>query len=337
MKKNQQIILLNVLATILVVFGHSDITPDFKDLFIFKWIYSFHMPLFFFISGFLFCLTNGIQKISFISFYKFSLKKIKRLIIPYLFITTLIFIIKAKFITDESLMQHPISFSLTSYFDSLFIHPLGFLWFLPTLFCIFLIIFPIWKFICIRFKNSIFKKSSILILIAICFQLLSKFLPDIPLLEFSASLHYSIYFIFGIVYCEFKNILDLFLKKYFFIVITATFVISLWYDLNIYVNAFNGILLFITIALMMGNKVPKFIENLSLLTYSIYLLSYFPQMFIRGPIAHNFSEINQYFLSGFSFICGLFIPILIILSLKKIKELYPKLNNLNKIDILLGI
>lgn len=45
--KLTQVSFLFVFATLLVVIGHADITLDYKDLWIHKWVYSFHMPLFF--------------------------------------------------------------------------------------------------------------------------------------------------------------------------------------------------------------------------------------------------------------------------------------------------
>ena len=70
-ERNKQMALLTIFTMVLVIIGHSDMTDDFRELWIFKWIYSFHMPMFFFISGFLFCLTNPIERLSTTSYFKF--------------------------------------------------------------------------------------------------------------------------------------------------------------------------------------------------------------------------------------------------------------------------
>lgn len=53
---NKNIAFLQVFGILLVVLGHS--TNNGGIPFLSKWIYSFHMPLFIFISGFLFYLTT---------------------------------------------------------------------------------------------------------------------------------------------------------------------------------------------------------------------------------------------------------------------------------------
>ena len=113
-KKLKRISFLFVFATALVVIGHADITLDYRDLWIFKWIYSFHMPLFFFLSGFLFCHTHPYEGMRTVPFYQFMGKKVHRLLLPFLFINSVIFLIKSRFVLSE-LMQHPISFSFGSW------------------------------------------------------------------------------------------------------------------------------------------------------------------------------------------------------------------------------
>lgn len=144
-ERNKQMALMTLFTTVLVVIGHSDITSDYKELWIYKWCYSFHMPLFFFISGFLFCLTNPTERLHQTSYAAFMRRKGLRLLLPFFFINSLIFFIKALIIQDTTMMQHPVSFSLASYVNSTFFHPIGFMWFLPTLFLIFAMAYPVLK------------------------------------------------------------------------------------------------------------------------------------------------------------------------------------------------
>jgi len=68
------------LAIICVILGHFDVYKDLTNI-----IYTFHMPLFFIVSG---CfLTKNIQSTSLKTFLR---KKIKRLIIPYIFFSVLL-------------------------------------------------------------------------------------------------------------------------------------------------------------------------------------------------------------------------------------------------------
>ena len=68
-KTNDKIILftcLNLWGTLLVIIGHSGFSEDYiTNTFglIHRWIYSFHMPLFFFISGLLFQYTIRNKKL----------------------------------------------------------------------------------------------------------------------------------------------------------------------------------------------------------------------------------------------------------------------------------
>ena len=57
---------------ILMLIGHLHVNE------LMVWIYSFHMPLFFFVSGYLFNIKSN--------FLEFSAGKVKRMLIPYLFL-----------------------------------------------------------------------------------------------------------------------------------------------------------------------------------------------------------------------------------------------------------
>ena len=143
MKKDNCFNVLKVLATLLVVIAH--VTVMYSSLYsayempenmILDWIsvfiYSFHMPLFLFISGSIFkiCIAGGKYK----SIKDFVILKFKRLMIPYLFIgisyvTPVMLLLK---LTDESLLHYIIK-GIGLCLDS------RHLWYLYVLFIMFLI------------------------------------------------------------------------------------------------------------------------------------------------------------------------------------------------------
>ncbi|MGN1419254.1 MAG: acyltransferase family protein [Acutalibacteraceae bacterium] len=82
--KKQRIIWLDQLkaiAFLFVIIGHLEISEEFKS-----WIYSFHMPLFFFISGF----TMNIKKTYSTPFPEYFKKISKRILFPYFWISLVI-------------------------------------------------------------------------------------------------------------------------------------------------------------------------------------------------------------------------------------------------------
>lgn len=115
-----------VLGIILMLLGHLPVCPD---LYIF--ILSFHMPLFFFISGFLFTKKKD-------SIKTFLLHKTRTLVIPFLFFAVISIILSIKNLIAGTLSYE----QYIKYLIGLFYAPasgeyLGFnapLWFLPSLF-----------------------------------------------------------------------------------------------------------------------------------------------------------------------------------------------------------
>lgn len=211
-EKNRQIVLLTIFAMLLVVAGHSDITSDFKELWIYKWAYSFHMPLFFFISGFLFALTMPNEKVSSEKLRLFVKKKAVRLLIPFLFINTIIFFVKSSIIKDNSIMQNPVEFTWASFLYSTFMSPVGFMWFLPALFVIFLIVFVYRKLLILNKISDEKYFLGILICIVIV-TILDFYLPKIHFMQISQAIHYSTYFLLGLLYCDYKSLIDRWLKN----------------------------------------------------------------------------------------------------------------------------
>ena len=274
--KLTQVSFLFVFATLLVVIGHADITLDYKDLWIHKWVYSFHMPLFFLVSGFLFAYTHPENKMKGMRFFPFIWKKVKRLLLPFLFINSVIFVIKSRFVSAD-LMQHPLTFSFSSWVESLLFHPIGFMWFLPALFMIFVFFSLLRKWICV---NIYLQMGGVILLFV-----LSRVIPDLSFMQISSAVHYSVYFGLGILYCIYKGRVDAILSRYRGAMLLGSFVLSAGLIPVKVMAALVGIAFSLTLSLAVEKHCGDRMIRLSGFTYTVFLLSYFPQMFIRGPIA----------------------------------------------------
>lgn len=196
-KKNNLMPMMSIIGIVLVVLGHSgyagtNIAEDCPYLF--QWIYNFHMPLFFFISGFLFSLTNE----SFIEMNKKNLlrKKIQRLLVPYIAIGIVLWCIKYAFSSFASVERH---FSLNT-FMKMFVAPstdgstMGYLWYLITLFIVFVLM------VTLSMMHVDLKKYHwCLVLIGLSW-LLEQWVGDVEWLNFSQVLWYMPFFVIGILY-----------------------------------------------------------------------------------------------------------------------------------------
>ena len=123
-KRTEWIDFLKGLGISLVVLGHNSIPPK-----IFGWIYSFHMPLFFFISGFLFSPKKY-------TFSEFLIRKTRTLLLPYLgfFVVAYIYwavVIEKFWLGHTNLIQPIYDFLYASAHLQGVFTPL---WFLPCLF-----------------------------------------------------------------------------------------------------------------------------------------------------------------------------------------------------------
>ncbi|MCQ2049471.1 MAG: acyltransferase family protein [Candidatus Saccharibacteria bacterium] len=127
-----------VICIILVVIGHynSKSFPLWYQELI-SWIYTFHMPLFMFASGYIYIAFKKNE-----NYISFLTRKLKRLMIPYFSISFII--ITIKLLTEKGLyIQNPVT--TESYFKAFYQPEAGyFLWFVWSLFTIFLFI-PLFK------------------------------------------------------------------------------------------------------------------------------------------------------------------------------------------------
>ncbi len=140
-KRNSEIDVLKGLGMLLVIIGHTT-----NDKTLFSFIYSFHMPLFFFISGILFNPTK------YDTLKTLLVSKVKTLLIPYVFfffITYFYWLIIEKNLRSIDVSWYKPLIGLfygvedgTGYLINNTV-----LWFLPALFTTEILFYSIFKFI----------------------------------------------------------------------------------------------------------------------------------------------------------------------------------------------
>ena len=174
-----------IVCIILVVIGHydpSDAPVHYSNML--RVIYTFHIPVFLFISGYLYIITRKEE-----TFTGFISKKIKRLAIPY-FATSAI-VITIKLLTqDTARVDHPVT--ILSYLRMFYLPEAGyFLWFIIALFVMFVVVF--------FFKS----KTARLVLFGVSFII--SFLPscDIDVLCLRQTQEMMIYFMTGVVIADY--------------------------------------------------------------------------------------------------------------------------------------
>lgn len=195
MKRIVSLDIAKAICIILVVIGHyiPENSPEWYVL-IHDVIYTFHMPLFMFASGYIYIATKKD-----IGYDDFLVKKIKRLMLPYL--VTSIIIISIKILSQGSLsVDNPVT--LISYLKMFYLPEAGyFLWFIWALWWMFVIV-PL-------FRTP--QSRMILFLISFVWYYVPMDLPTIfCIAQFKNML---VYFMLGVFVFENKYIND-FIKEY---------------------------------------------------------------------------------------------------------------------------
>lgn len=209
-----------VICIILVVIGHymPHVSPDWYRI-LNRVIYTFHMPLFMFASGFVYIATKRET-----AYGNFLWKKVKRLMIPYL--TVSIIVVSLKLITQgHAFVENPVT--PLSYLRILYMPEAGyFLWFIWALWWMFVII-PL-------FKTP--KLRLILMIISLLMPYISNFMPEEFCLRQCCQMMQ--YFVLGVIVYDWRYYLMWF-KRVPMLVVSSCFVLG---EVLSYMNLGGGIL-----------------------------------------------------------------------------------------------
>ncbi len=236
-------------------------TPNLFCDIVDKFIYSFHMPLFVFLSGFLFYLNK--DKIT--SVFAYILKRAKRLIVPFYLVGFLYVLPMICFINplDKSAGFYYLNFLTMDY--------TWHLWFLPMLFLI-TIFFALYYF-----KFSKLNRYILLILLITASLLKIKGIPSC----FAMIPKLAIYFYMGCVFVEFKDFVKIKLSKFlpliFILMLGVESLLYLYprYSILGLLSAGFAILFFYILAQKFSEKglgENKIISFLSVNLFTLYIL-----------------------------------------------------------------
>lgn len=320
-KRIDWISILQGWSILLVVIGHVNLTDIFLDpqtpvvTYITKVIYQFHMALFMFIAGFLLYKTKLAKNISYITMIR---EKVVKLLIPYFILTSGTFLLKY---IAGSFMKRKVEFTFDSIFNAYFMgwqNPLKELWFIPTIFLLFLL-YPLYK----QFIKNIYFS----ILFTIASVLLTIYTFDIPFFYISTALIYLLYFYIGIIGAKYE-ITQYLNSWYVFAGISSIFILinALFPIFPPIILAFIGIIFSISFCLNVAKLKPNLFSSFRDYSYQIYLLGFFFQMALKYVYKKYDSEFIYISLSIVSVYLGLYLPVIISKIVKSFKNRYLTLS-----------
>jgi fucose 4-O-acetylase-like acetyltransferase len=299
------------ICIVLVVIGHyvPDNSPNWY-LILHNIIYSFHMPLFMFVSGYVYSAAKKPME------YKhFIFNKFKRLMVPYFFVSTAIIFIKL--LTEKNMyVESPVS--LSSLYEIFYLPSAGFfLWFIYALFLVFLII---------PFVNTITKLNIFLIVSFVLLLLPVNFTNLFCLAQLKGNLFY---FVLGYFICakpKIKLMIDKIPAIVFLVLFVMIYVIELtdaiWLisSLRRLFLAVSGIFFIMSISMQIDktrNSIRQFFLKLAPCSYTIYLFHTTAEGFAKSAFFKI--PVENYLIADFSFIfkallivlAGIFVPIIL--------------------------
>lgn len=305
MKRDQSIDALRALAIYLVVLGHfvQSTIIDYDNNLLFKFIYSFHMPLFVFISGY---LTYRDENLS----LKFIKSRFNSLLLPYfswMVISTIVFSIKNEDNFGEFILKS-------------FLYPDNGLWYLWVLYFMHILYYLSKKIKKINELFSMFILSVLALLISFVFNIGNIF-------AFKTLAFLLPYYILGLLANKNQN---LFIKTYkTWLIILPFFLILVYYwrridaiEINYkYSNSTVFIYIYKSIVALMGvvisvgmiKTINKFNDTILFVgknTLPIYAMNFY-FLYIIEPIKDfflgSFYYLNAFILSFFIIIFCLLI------------------------------
>lgn len=301
-------------SMLLVVLGHVTLSNEFMDprspltAAMERVIYSFHMPLFIFVSGWLFCLTCLSRDVSYRATMR---KKLIRLGIPFAGFTLIATVVK---LVLSQWVRRPVdSRELIDTFVLFSSNPLGEMWFIIVL-LILMTFYPVYRWL-MRNDALIWGLCGALALYAV--------VPDdITYFQLSRVIRMSVYFMAGIICCRYSVIERYASRWYVFAVALMAFLCINIMELPdgtvhpriLYVaGSAAGIAVSVSLCCGLAAIRPGAFGSFRDWTFQIFLMGIFFQMAVRllyGKIGGTVSWAYPV-LFAISVAAGIYLPVMI--------------------------
>ena len=322
-EKINSILILQGWAMLWVIIGHAPLDSASGNPTLVQWLYdiaySFHMPLFVFVSGYLFHLTRIARNTP---YAKMMGEKLTRLGIPYVFFTLVAMAFKTLIPTavkrQSEISLKEFAYAMICPSDG----PLSELWFVMMLLVLFAV-YPLWKE-----HGGKVKAIAIIAVLLIVYHIIPDFKPNI--LSASSVCHHAIYFALGVFAARYRDA-KLFSRKNIMAVV-VTLAIAAVSDLIMPWNiktlqltmSFSGIILSILIAELCDRYVPRIFASFRNYTYQVFLMGIFFQIAVK--YLYRLDIISNYALGYIlCILTGIYLPVAIALIAQRINNKYINL------------
>ncbi|WP_300850916.1 acyltransferase [uncultured Rikenella sp.] len=321
--RNPYISFLQAFGILLVAVGHAFPT-DGHDAGLYRWIYSFHMPLWIFLSGYLLrytaagsgCTASGSSLVD-IPVGAFVAKKARRLLVPYFLISTLVFLPK---VWLSRWAVKPVELSWDAYFEMLLVpskNVIVYYWFLPTIFLLLVGTVlaarglrrlgvgdrvPLWGWALATLALSVFNP-----------------LDGVGWLNLSGVVKSGFFFVLGIVYCAYQREIDEGLALGSLWALAGWGATSVLATVTGYgvvnplaerLTAVCGILFALSLGRFYLRSGWRFLAPLDGATYAIFLFSWFPQSALR-VVLYDWAHLDPWIGVPVSTAAGVAVPWLV--------------------------
>ncbi|MBQ4558957.1 MAG: acyltransferase [Tyzzerella sp.] len=323
-KNISYISILQIIGPIFVILGHSLNGLECTGLWYQiskEWIYIFHMPLFFMISGYLLAYKGYLGKRS---YRVFVCEKAKRLLLPYVVWNLAFWIPKffaQQYISDNATLNMRDMIKV-------FVFPRqnvwGHTWFLLGLFVVYLAT-PLFKYVIGANKHS----SYIIVLIGAVFLYISPITTEF--MAFSDIHKDLLFFIIGCILGQiekdtFFDMMKRFRMGFIIGAIAFSVVAVYWYEetkILHFIPCTFILLSFLSLSVS-AKEISCIWQNIATYSFGIYIM-HWPIMIIVRIISHQILEVNVTVTALFMSIFGYAVPVIVItiiraLPLKRIRK-----------------